>query len=430
MKKYISVFTIAISILFSINYIYAQRLETINSHIQNYEYKKAIDQIEGTNGAETNLDLMKLKATALKGLKRYQQALPIYELIFRNDTTIVRNGVDLANCYQFIGDHKNEQKIYNSLVRLNKDNNFLIQQLANSYYLDNNYINAIANYSVAYIEDTSLYVTRQLAQCFDNINMTDTAVFFYKKTIEMNPTDLQSTYRLANIYKQKKEYKTGIKLTDSYLKNDSTNVLILRTNGLLNFLDQEYPNSIQRFEKCLTLGDTSDFTNKYLGYSYFKKFEYEKAKDYLEKAFLNDSTNADLCYALGLSCDYSIYKKLGIKYLNKTLELMIPEPETLSQVYKSLAHVNIGYNKYQDAQDAYLKAYELTPNDALLLYEIAFQYDERMKMKDLALKYYTEFMATKPKENSNLTTMSLPKDIETSYYDFVEKRITKIKKPN
>lgn len=430
MRTSIAKSSLIVTFLFTFISIQAQRLESITSNIQNYEYQKAIDQIERIGGSDSDLEFLKLKAAALKGLKRYQEALPCYEKLFNKDTTDLRNGVDLANCHQFLGDYKKEQKIYHMLVRLYKDNNFLIQQLANSYYLDNDFVNAIAHYSIAYMEDSSLYVTRQLAQCFDNINLTDTAIFFYKKAIELNPIDLQSTYRLANIYKQKKEYKAGIALTDQYLKKDSTNVLILRTNGLLNFLDKDFRNSTLRFEKCITLSDTSDFTNKYLGYSYFKTENYEKAKDYLEKAFMNDSTNADLCYALGLSCDYSIYKKLGIKYLNKTVELMTPSPETLSQVYRSLANVNTGFYKYEDALEAYLKAYELTPNDPLLIYELAFHYDQRMNDKDKSIKFYQAFMATRPKDKSTLSTMPMPRNIEDSYYDFVDKRIALIKKTN
>jgi tetratricopeptide (TPR) repeat protein len=418
--------TLIVALSFTFMNVFAQRFDSISSYIQHYEYQKAIDQIGKVD--DSDLALVKWKATALKGLNRYQEAIPYQEIVFKNDTTDLRNAVELANCYQSLGDYKNAQKIYRKVLPGNEQNNYLIQQLADSYYLDEDFANAIITYLMAYKSDSSYYLTRQLAMSYDNSDKADTAIVYYKKAIQLNPIDFQSTSRLANIYKQKKDYKTGIALTDLFLKYDSTNVKMLKTNGFLNFLDKDYKTSTQRFEQCLLLKDTSDFTTRYLGYSYFKTENYEQAKVFLERIYQKDTANVELCYALGLSCVYSYYKKAGIEYLNKTIDLLVPSPELLSQVYKDLANAYTGFYKYDEALVAYNKALELTPNDALLIYEIASHYDKWMNNREMALKYYQNFMATQPKDKKSIPTIPLPGGVVVSHYDYVEKRIAEIRK--
>lgn len=405
----------------------AQQYDSISNYIQQYEYQEAINQIDKIVNYSADLELIILKATALKGLNKHQEAIPYYVQIFKNDTSNLKSIVELANCYQSIGNYKNTQKLYSRALLINPQNNYLFQQLANSYYLDNDYKNALKYYLSAYSTDSSYYLSKQLAKCYDNLNKIDTAIFYYRKTVELNPVDFQSTYRLAGLYKQKEDYEKGIFLTDSFLEQDSTNIKMIKLNGFLYFLNKDFTKSTERFEQCIALSDTSDFVNKYLGYSYFKMEEFQKAKDYLEKAYQKDTTNIELCYVLGLSCDYSIYKKLGIEYLSKTVDLLIPSPTILSQVYQDLAAANTGYYKYEEALGAYLKAYELTPNDTLMIYKIASHCDNWIQDKNLALKYYQKFMTTRPKDRKPLPKMPVPGGIEISYYDFVERRMNEIK---
>jgi tetratricopeptide (TPR) repeat protein len=381
--------------IFSFNcYSQARDYDSISIYIQRYEYQKAIDKIDAIDKYNSDLSLLDLKATALKGLNKYQEAIKAYEKLLMNDTGDLKNIIEIANCYQSLGDYKKAHTYYKKAIKISPYNNYLYQQLA---------------------------------KCFDNLGKTDTAIFFYQEAFNLNPMDFESAYRLANLYKQNEDYKTAINITDTFLINNSTNLRMLKLNGYLNFLNKDYIKAITSFEKCVSQEDTSDFTNKYLGYSYFRAGEYMKAKDYLEKAFQKDTSNVELCYILGLSCDYSVYKKLGIQYLSKTIELATPSAAFLSQVYQDLAAANTGFYKYEEALEAYMKAYELTPNDTLLIFKIASHYDNWIKDKEKALKYYQAFMETRPKERAEPPEIPMPGGIVVSYYDYVERRMGEIK---
>jgi tetratricopeptide (TPR) repeat protein len=407
--------------------IKAQQNDSITYYLQKYNYGKVIDLIDKADNYDSDLRLVNIKADALKGLNKYQQAIVYYKRLYREDSSDIKNIIELADCYQSLGDYKMAQELFFNALKFNPVNDYLIQQLANSYYMDDNFKQARKYYLTAYSADSTFYLSKQLAKCYDNLEIIDTAILFYCKAISLNPSDFQSSYRLANLYKQKEDYKKGISITDSFLDRDSTNIKMLKLSGLLHFLNKNFPGSAERFEQCIAFNDTSDFVNKYLGYSYFRIEKYEKAKDYLEKAYLRDTMNADLCYTLGLSCDYSIYKKLGIKYLNKTIDLVTPAPEFLSRIYQDLAAAYTGYYKYEEALESFLKGYELNPNDTLLIFKIASHYDNWIKDKNEALAYYQKFMETRPKERKSLPTMHVEGGIVVSYYDYVERRMKEIK---
>ena len=403
----------------------AQVPDTLKLLMDQYDYQRAIDLMDKIDGHEEKQELLELKIAALMGMNLYQESLPYFQQLYLQDSTNVSRIVEFANCYQSLGNYQAAQKLYQKALEIYPQNNYVRQQLANSYFKLDDFTEAKNLYLFAYTRDSSFFLARQLGVCYDNLDLKDTAIYYYKISLAFNPFDFESTYRLANLHKQQEEYPMGIALTDNYLLRDSTNFKMLRLSGFLHFLNGSYDRSVKRFERCVVSGDTSDFVNKYLGYSYFRTGEFELAKDYLEKAFLKDTTNADLCYVLGLSCDYSIYKKLAIYYLNKTIELLTPSPEYMSHVYQDLAVANTGYSKFNDALDAYLAAYELTPNDTLLIFKIASHYDNRTDDKETALLYYQKFMDTRPRNKNALPKM--PGMMVISYYDYVEKRMAEIR---
>jgi tetratricopeptide (TPR) repeat protein len=261
-----------------------------------------------------------------------------------------------------------------------------------------------------------------LSKCYENSGINDSAIIFYNKAILINPKDPQITYNLANLYREKGDLNSGILLTCNYLEYDSIHTGILKINGLLNYLNDNFNNSIRRFNQCISQKDTSLFVYKYLGFSYFKNKEFEEAKNFLEKAFFLDTTSVEVCYLLGLACHKSVYRKLGIDYLNRTIDLITPRPSELSIIYQNLAEAHAGLYRYKEASDYFLKALSLTPKDSIVVYNIARNYDIFLEDEANALKYYKEFTETL---NNCQTDAKIPKEIgsQKSLYQIAEERI-------
>ena len=395
--------------------------------LQQYNYEKAVLLIEKSEDVLADPELLYLKGNALKGLNDYQGAIACFEKLAAEDSLNVGLIIDLAECYKSFNLLEKAQQHYHRAMLLQPSNRYIVQQLANAYYLDDKYREAARFYSLAITCDTIYYLARQLARCFENMELTDSAVFYYRKTLLLNPCDEASVTRLANLLISKKEYTGAIEVTDSFLQADSSGSKISRLSGYVHFLNEDYETSVKRFSYCLRQRDTSLIVNKFLGYSLFKLQRYGEAKDFLEKAFLYDSLNTDLCYTLGLSCDLSYYKKQAIEYLQKTINLVTPSASFLSRVYQDLAIAYTGFYQYPEALENYLKAYELTPGDTLLLYRIASHYDNWMKDYNMALLYYQKFMDTRPKGRKGFDAEMIDGVIVVSYYDFVERRMKEIR---
>ncbi len=408
-------------------YAFGQQIDSAAIYLQQYNYEKAIRFIDQKGKDLSDPQLLYLKGNALKGLSRFREAADCYEKLVAEDSLNIALRVDLAECYQSLSLFCKAQELYAGALRIDPLNRYLVQQLANAFYLGDDYNEAARYYSRAINDDTVYTMIRQLARCFDNLEMTDSAVYYYRKALQLNPQDEGSVSRLANLLIGRKEYDGAVQVTDSFLKTDSSGTRISRLSGYAHFLDEDYEASVKRFSFCLQQQDTSLQVHKLLGYALFKLQRYGEAKDFLEKAFLIDSLNTDLCYTLGLSCDLSYYKKQAIDYLQKAVELVTPSTSFLSRIYQDLAVAYTGYYQYPEALENYLKAYELTPGDTLLLYRIASHYDNWMKDYNMALQYYQQFMETRPKGRKGFDAELRDGVIVVSYYDFVERRMKEIR---
>jgi tetratricopeptide (TPR) repeat protein len=404
----------------------AQDYDSVKLYIENFEFRKAIDHVDRIRG-DVDVETLNLKAIALKQLNQHRKAIQVYKEMMDYDTNNPRYTIEMANCYQKIDDHENAILLYKKVLPTRSKNLYLFLRIAESYYKDENFQQAIENFLIAYKMDSSHYASKQLARSYEKMGKRDSAIYYYKKTLEINPRDFFTSYTLASLLRKQKEYNEAISITESYLAGDSLKRKMWQLNGYINFLHKKYDASIQAFEKCTQLGDTSNMTCKHLGFSYFKNGEYELAKTYLEEAYKEDTTNIDLCYVLGLSCSRSLYKKLGIRYLKQALKFAIPKPTFLSQLYQDLASAQTAHYKYDSAMVSYHNALKLTPHDTLLIFKIGSHYDNWLDDKKKALEYYQDFMQTKPKNYNSpgSTTENLANNL--SYYDYVEKRIEELK---
>ena len=89
----------------------AQLQDSIINLINRFEYNQAIDLINETDTSHSDLKLLEQKVIALKGLKKYKEAILVYNemrQIGLNNTTVITG---MANCYQSIGDFRSAQEL-------------------------------------------------------------------------------------------------------------------------------------------------------------------------------------------------------------------------------------------------------------------------------------------------------------------------------
>ncbi|MFZ5939900.1 MAG: tetratricopeptide repeat protein [Bacteroidota bacterium] len=407
--------------------VYSQEDSRLSALVDQFEYERALAYIDSLECAGRTVDYTALKAKLYKGLNRYPEAARQYRILFDSDTTDIQVLSELGSCYGSMGDQAGAREYYRRALEISPQNAFFLQKMADAYFQDDHFTGALACYRQALSLDSSYYLLKQTGRCYDNLEQTDSAILMYRKAVEATRIDLQTSYRLAVMYRDKELYDSALVVTGHHLGQDSLNLRMLKLHGYLYFLGNDFGNAVQTFEKCLALNDISEFTNKYIGFSYFKTEEYDSAMKYLERAFLTDTADAELSYILGLACDKAFYRERGIGYLKKSIALLTPPPDLLSRIYQDLAAANTGFYRYDEALADYMKAMELTPGDTLLLFRIASHYDVWIRDRGKALDYYNRFLETRPKGDNFKPGKVYSEGTTISYYDYAKQRIGDIR---
>ncbi|HAJ32080.1 MAG TPA: hypothetical protein DCK79_01715 [Candidatus Atribacteria bacterium] len=144
----------------------------------------------------------------------------------------------------------------------------------------------------------------------------------YEKIIEDNPENFNSYLRLGYIYE---------------------------TRSIVPFIN-EYNEALEYYLKALDLTTSSSsssagntgiiiYLNVRIGYVYFEKKKYSQAIEYLESAIKMSSHNAEAYYYLGLSYDKIGEKEKAQEFLSRVIELA-PQSEFAQEAKKKLKKIN------------------------------------------------------------------------------------------
>ena len=385
----------------------------------------------------TNTELLFLKSRALTAVFHYKEAITTLLKAQRIDSTNILVLNELMNVYHQSGDFGRAIEICRIIVRLNPENRYFNIQLANLFYSNKDYNRAIQVFLPLYNSDTNdFYSLKQLAFCYDEIKQDDSAKICYKKALRLVPYDPFITGKLANIFLRGGEVNTAYYITAIYLKHDPYNIPILKQNAYCNYLILDYASSVKQFQECLKLGDSTKFTKKYLGLSYYKQEKYDSAAPFFLSAFHSDTTDAEVCFYYGVSECHSHAVDTGLVYLERTLSLLMPSAKFLSSIYSELANA---YTVTGNADTAVLflnKALEKNPDNNTLRFKLAYQYDYYLHKPFQALPWYKEFLKKYPPEpeldpansiyNNHAVVKNSISEIKGTYLDYAKNRIIEI----
>ena len=150
--------------------------------------------------------------------------------------------------------------------------------------------------------------------------ISDQAISLYEKIIKDNPEDLNSYLKLGNIY----EIRSWVPFINEYDQ---------ALNYYLKALELEASSSSARNTGI------SVFLNLRIGYIYFEKKNYSQAIEYLERVAEMSPQNAEAYYYLGLSYDKIGEKEKALASFTKVLELA-PQSEFAQEAEKELKKIN------------------------------------------------------------------------------------------
>jgi len=369
--------------------VFAQH-KTIDSLMNNLDYAGAVKCIN-TNSYNDTYSLIQ-KAEAWKNLGRMNQSLALLNEILLSDSTNIQVYNEIASCYSLTGNDKLVLLTYQKALRLNPNNKSLFIKIAQTQFLIGEYAQTIQTCKTILKEDSIGYVTRLMAKCYTNLEKPEAAIEIYENLIDKDSLDYRSVVDLADLYMKQDSVKKAIVCTDAFIRNDSSNIEVNRSNALSYFSNSDFKKALTKYQNLFALGDSTAMNYYYLGVCYFKEKVPSKAYDYLARAKeKTKSKKPTVLYFYALAAFDIYFCDEGIDALQKAIEIMQPDSTTMHNLYTCLADGYLSKNESTKAIETLKLALDYKINRYQILYKIAYAYDLKDDYRN-ALTYYLNFL--------------------------------------
>ena len=389
-----------------------------------YAALKGVIRAALKEGEETQ-DVWFFYGKTYEALFDFDSARLCYERALIFDSTDLGILNSLASVYVSKRNFNKASEIYQKILAINPEYSDAKINLANLFMRMDKDIRAKEIFGrLVSADTTNSYFLSQLATCYYNLDNHDSAIYWYEKSLQLNPEDYLTVTRLSNLYIRHGAMKKGLFITDKYLQFDSLNVQVLKLNAYIYFLTGNYNEASVRYKKSCALGDSSFTVMKYLGLSCYQKEDMYLAAGYLDTAYHIDTTDMETCLYLGISTGWTMDKQKGIGYLKKTLDMIFPADELVVRIYREIGDLYMAWSKPTDAIPYYMKILEYETDNRLVLYKLGNSYEYVDKGK--ALEWYNDFMKTRDPDAKPVTVDSEGFKV-VSYYDIAERKIKELK---
>ena len=410
---------------------FAQSETDLRKALEAYDYETPIAQIAPACGDSL---LTPLRAQALKAMNRHAEALKEWNSLLKADSTDTRILIELAECYRQTNRADQGSICYAKAVALQPDNKFFRQQYIRSLLTLEKY-EAARDASHAWLERDTVSATgyKFLGMAYEgmaisNPDMLSNAFFAYNAAYRRDSLDGQTVAHIAAIFNNNNQFADAKDVTETYRLSDTTNIDVNRQNAKAYCMLKEYKTAVSRYEALKSMGDRSFTTLYYLGISHYGDNWFYGSQENLLEAHKKNPYDVNVLYYLAKSCARTSWKEEGVDFMNKALELALPQDSTLARLYDGLLEC---YNYLPKADpykkiDIIKKVYSYNKKYTLY-YKIAEIYD-RQKDYTNAVHYYEKYMALVPKNKQvALDDEGKPMPDVDTLYQKARRRVEKIK---
>ncbi|TAJ08096.1 hypothetical protein DMA11_21750 [Marinilabiliaceae bacterium JC017] len=353
----------------------------------------------------------------------FDKAIELLEDLWQRDSTSVELIRELESLYYKTSQY---EKALSMTDRVLKGEN------ASRYYLVHKgillkkigeYGQALDIFKEALETDSSnVFIINHVADLFQVQNERDSALFYYTRGCELKPLTssiIKSVNMLLKADRSSEAYEFFSKF---YTKEHYGNKMLRRLYGKTLYLNDSINLSKAVFSTLYEQGDSSRLTTKFLGMSHWKLEEYAKGQKVFMEYLKQDSTDYQSYFFLGTCCMHNYYLDEGEVFLNKSLDLIVPDGQTLNLIYSELGNLYERKRDFHRAIDVYQMMLENDPMCFYAEYKMAKVYDYDLKEDEKALKWYTTLL--KRAEASNEAN---PTDQALNYTLICKSRISKLK---
>jgi tetratricopeptide (TPR) repeat protein len=218
------------------------------------------------------------------------------------------------------------------------------------------------------------------------------AVIYYERAYQLYPDNQKAAFALGNSYIQAKEALKTIPLCKHMLEIDSLSIKFSKLLGYAYYKTGIPGSAVAWFNYAIALGDSTAFTYKFRGISNYLLADFGPAVEALENAVKRDSMDAEVHFFLGASLATFAEMENAMLHLNKSLEIMKPDPAVVSRIYSEQGNIKRLEMEYEEAYIFYEKAWETDSTNVISLYLMASILDNSMHKPKEALVDYERYI--------------------------------------
>ncbi|MEE9219073.1 MAG: tetratricopeptide repeat protein [Acidobacteriota bacterium] len=264
----------------------------------------------------------------------------------------------------------------------------------------------------AELDKRKLVYFANLAQVYRELGQWNNVVKTLEGKTELRarPNENSQAHLLLGMgYLQVKQYANAVQQLEAANKLTANKVRILSPLGIAYYLNGQYDEAIRALKAALKRKPDGIAMNRYLGESYIAKALRTSDKKQKKTLYASAVQYAEEALSLDGSSDFNTVNLVARSYLGadrfsqavEKFEEAITLKPRHAYAYYNKGEAHKGLKDWQNAEQAYLKAFELDAKNKGILVALAYTYEQLAKQDegvslDSAKKYYQMAHQLKP----------------------------------
>ncbi len=290
----------------------------------------------------------------------FEDAKKIYDKILILDVINVKALNGKGNCL-FKQESDSAKTYYQNAINLdpNYSDSFYNLGLI-SYYKDRSYENALTSFKDAFkISPDSASYAVLIGMCYEKLQDTENAIFYYDKALETNPKELDAYYYKATLYYNLNELDLALENLKIAIKKRVNKSYFYTLKADIEIQNEHYEQAVIDCNKAIRINNQDVFAYEFRAEAYYMLTNYRKAIKDCEIILAKDSLNFVGIYLASLSYLGQENFKEAEYFVKKGLEIN-PYSSVFYQLYGTIYFYKRDYAK---AKEFFEQSYSLDRED-------------------------------------------------------------------
>ena len=342
----------------------------------------------------THRDSVLAEARYLKSIYRTDDAIEKLSALVQPGAMDEGVLAELADCHFQSGAYEDASGTYFMLSSRNPDNLLYKIRLMQAYSRLKAYPQSIQAGRAVLQQDSIPAVLSFVGDSFRQLEQADSALWYYRRSLALKPMNETVLSKAVGILIDKEKYDEAIAQSEPFLAEDPDNMTLAPLQGLAYYRKGDYEAASKVFQRQEDIGNDSYPIHYYLGQSYWHTLVIYRAEQELVRAWQIDSSDVNLAYSIAAVKKEAMrpFDREVKPWLDKALEMLEPDPATMSRIHQQYA---LGYYGREDAWDLaiahYKEAYRYNPKLISALSTIAYCYQQKKEYKT-AIEWYEKYL--------------------------------------